>query len=250
MLRTIDGVIRRRREIGPVRLDVGQMHQPRLVAGLAHEFHRAIGDVGRFRMLFLHARRQARVAHVPARHQLAVRRLRTVGIFVPGIVTHVSMRMKVSVIGQIGRHELIGMLAVVALPRLETAFGHEQPDIGLARQAEPRHAIDVAAKMRLARNGDAYAMRLQVIAERHLPDRQRDEVPRRAMREHRAPRIERGARGPAHGRLHEGFVEPYAKRRETVDVRCLQMRMSRAGQVIPAQLVAHDEQDILDGAHC
>ena len=47
LLRTIHVVIRRWRDIGPVRLDVTEMQAPGLVAGGANEIHRAVRHVGR-----------------------------------------------------------------------------------------------------------------------------------------------------------------------------------------------------------
>ncbi|CUI26918.1 Uncharacterised protein [Achromobacter xylosoxidans] len=66
-------VVGRRRHVGPVRLDVAQVQHPGLAAALLHEAQRLVGHVGGFGVRLGHARRQVRVAHVPAADHLAAR---------------------------------------------------------------------------------------------------------------------------------------------------------------------------------
>ena len=49
-------------------------------------------------------------------------------------------------------------------------------------------------------------------------------------------------------RLHVGAREPHTPGCERIDVRGGEPGMSVAGQIIPAQLVAHDEEDVAGGA--
>ena len=74
-------------------------------------------------------------------------------------------------------------------------------------------------------------------------------VPCRSVAEHVTAGQERHARRAAERRLHEGLLEVHPPRGESVDVGRLQVRMSVAGQVVPAKLVAHDEQNVSGGAH-
>ena len=62
----LHGVVRRRRDVGPVRLDVGQMQAPRLFSGLADEIDAAPGHIRRLGILLTHPRRLPRMAHRPA----------------------------------------------------------------------------------------------------------------------------------------------------------------------------------------
>jgi hypothetical protein len=44
--------------------------------------------------------------------------------------------------------------------------------------------------------------------------------------------------------LHIGVCEPNAHRSYAVKIRCVQMRMTGAAQIIETQLVVHNEQNI------
>ena len=89
----------------------------------------------------------------------------------------------------------------------------------------------------------------EIVAERELTDRQRHPVPSSAVAEHGAARIEGRARRAADGGLHIGTIETQATGGQSVDVRCFQMRMPVAAEVIEAELVRHDEQDVFDIRH-
>ena len=75
------------RDIGPVRLDVGQMQAPRPAVGLglADEVHRAARHVGRLGMLFRHARGLVGVHQQPAVLQRAVVIRAGIGPMLPGV---------------------------------------------------------------------------------------------------------------------------------------------------------------------
>ena len=53
----------------------------------------------------------------------------------------------------------------------------------------------------------------------------------------------------AQRRLDVGTVEAHALCSQSVDIGRMQIRMTIAAQVIPAELVEHDEQDVLSLAH-
>ena len=98
VLLAVHVVIGRRHDIGPVRLDVGEMAQPGLVAGLVHEVHRPLRHVGRLGMLVGHARRQVAVAHEPAGEDFAVVAFRRVGPFLPRIAAEEAVLAQVIVV--------------------------------------------------------------------------------------------------------------------------------------------------------
>ena len=116
-------VIGRRRDIGPVRLDVGEVQAPRaaVLPRLVDKLHRAAGGVGRFRMLLGDPRRLVGMGQQPAVEHPAVRALGGIGPFLPrigGIET---------VLAQIGRRSAAAAAArrmhpVVALVGLEAAL--------------------------------------------------------------------------------------------------------------------------------
>src|SRR5581483_4255019 len=134
--------------------------------------------------------------------------------------------------------------AVVALIRLEAAFGDAHADDRLRIDAESLHALDVGFHVGLAGERGAHAERAQVIAHGHLADLEWKAVPRRAVRLHVAAGIGAHPRRAADRRLHMRPGEAHAAPGEAVDMRRREMRMAVAGQVIPAELVAHDEQDV------
>ena len=106
------------------------------------------------------------------------------------------------------------------------------------------HAFEIGRHVGLADQHIAHADLLEVIAQRRLADAQRPAVPVRAVRAHVAAGVEAHARGAADRRLHVGAREAHAARRQRVDVRRLQRRMPGAAEIVVAQLVAHDEEDI------
>ena len=241
-------VVGRRRDVGPVRFDVGEMQAPRRIAGFPDEVHSAAGHVGRLGVLLAHAGGLARMAHGPARGQPVAFPCRGIGPVVPGIVAGVALVVEIAVVaGHLRIIAAIGADAVqpvVALVGVEPAFGNPHADDGAGIDAEPLHALAVGAHVRLAHQHRLHPERAQIVAERHLADLQRHAVPGRAMRLHIAPGVEAHARGSAHRRLHIGAREAHTLGRKPIDVRRGQPGVSVAGQVIPAQLVAHDEENV------
>jgi hypothetical protein len=139
--------------------------------------------------------------------------------------------------------------AVVAFIGVEAAFVDAHPDRGDRVDAQARDARGITTHVRLADQHRAHAERAQVIADRHLADLQRDEVPAHAMRMHVAAGVVAHARGATHRRLHVGVVEQITPAGQGIEVRGVQLGVPVAGQVVRTQLVAHDEEYVL-GAAC
>ena len=57
------------------------------------------------------------------------------------------------------------------------------------------------------------------------------------------PRISAHPAGAANRGLYVGAVKVHSARGKLVEMGCFQMRMPRAAEAIPAQLVIHDEQN-------
>ena len=251
--RAVHAIVGEGGDVGPVRLDIGEMQAPRRIAGGGDELHGAPRHVGRLGILLPHARGLARMAHGPARGQPVAISLGGVGPIVPGIFPGVALVVEVMVVA---RHLRIvaavgpePVQAVVALERIKSALGHAHADDRPRVDAEPLHALAVGAHVRLADQHRAHAEGAQIVAEGHLADLQGHAVPAGTVRLHIAAGVEAHARGPAHGRLHVGTREAHAVGRQSVDVRGEKARMSVARQIVEAQLVAHDEQDVLGLTH-
>ena len=237
------------RDIGPVRLDVGQMQAPRPAVGLglADEVHRAPRHVGRLGMLVGHARGLVGVHQQPAVLQRAVVVGAGIGPVLPRVRRFESAAAQILVVFRArpsGR-----MQPVIALVRLEAAFGDMHADHRFRRDAERLHAFEVGRHVGLADQHVAHADLVQVIAQRGLADAQRPAVPVRAVRAHVAPGVERHPRRPADRRLHIGLAEQHATLRHGVDVRRLQCGMAGAAEIVVAKLVAHDPENVLRPRH-
>ena len=233
------------RDVGPVRLDVGQMQAPRpaVVFRLRDEIHRAPRHVGRLGMLVRHARGLVGVHQQPA--VLQSRRPRPRRNW-PSAPTDWRRRSRAGADNCRRPDAAAGrMQAVVALIGLEAAFRHVHADDGVRGDAEILQAFEVGRHMRLADQHVADADLLQVIAERRLADAQRPAVPVRAVRAHVAAGIERHPRGAADRRLHIGVRKPHAAPGHRVDVRRLQHGVAGAAEIIVAKLVAHDPEHVL-----
>ena len=101
-VRSVHVVIGRRHDIGPVRLDIGQVAHPRAVAVrrvLFHEADHLAGQPGCLRILFTDIGRLATIAVDPARRDAAVFLDPGVGEIVPGIVSLVPLLAEVGIIG-------------------------------------------------------------------------------------------------------------------------------------------------------
>jgi len=131
----------------------------------------------------------------------------------------------------------------------EAAGAQHAAGFVLAIEPQPRHAAFVSHHVSLAGECERALASVQVLAERDLSDRQRHAIPGRSMAGHVAAGVERHARRPAYARLYERTLEAYRPRREGVEVPRGETRMSVAAEVIGAQLVAHDEQEVAHRAH-
>ena len=250
----VHGVVGRGRDVGPVRLDVGEVQAPGAVARLGHEVHGAARHVGSLGVLLLHAGRLPRMPHGPARRQRVALALCGIGPVVPRVVAGVALAVEIAVVARelrvVAAIGAGGVQAIVALVGVEAALRHAHADNRVRVDAQPLHALDVGTHVRLADQSRLHPERAQVVAERHLPHVQRDAVPGGAVRANVAAGVEAHARGTADRRLHVGAGEAHAAGGQGVDVGCMQPGVPVTGQVIPAQLVAHDEEDVADGAHC
>ena len=207
VLGAVHVVIRRRRHVGPVRLDVAEMQEPRLLAHVLDEAHGLARHVGRLGMLLGDARRQVNVAHVPARELLAIGTVGGDHVVAPRIVGIVALRAQVGGIAALvaGRR-----MAVVAVELLEAAGAHQRGQRRAAFDAIALQAVGVGQHMRLAGQRHAHAGRLQVIADGPLAQAERHPVPGGAVTEHVAAGVVGHARGAADAGLHIGAREEHA----------------------------------------
>ena len=140
-------------------------------------------------------------------------------------------------------------MAVVAIDLDEAARAEELSEIGTAVERKPGEPRIVAHHVCLAAERERTSRAGQVFAQRDLAYGERHAVPRGAVARNVASGVERHARGPADARLHEGALEAYAAARERVEIARGDMRVAVTAEVIGAQLIAHDEQNVADGAH-
>ncbi len=249
VVRPVHVVIRRRHDIGPMRLDIGQVAAPGLIAFFFDEFHCAPGQVGRFAVLFGDVGRFVRVLQEPSGQNIAVVVDPGIGIVVPGIVAVIAFAAEIFVVLErtariVETFRTFRTHAVVALVDVEAAFGDAGADGAVGFQAEAAHAFRIRGHVGLADQPATHAVVTQIVAHGPLADFQRHHVPGRAMAVHVAAGVGGHARRAAQRRLDIGTVEPNAPLRQPVDIRCLQMRMTITTQIIPAQLVEHDEQNV------
>ena len=139
-------------------------------------------------------------------------------------------------------------MAVVAVERDEPAFAQQRAAFRFDLDAKTRQRVVVGQHVRLARQRRGASRRTQVIAERVLRRRQRNAVPRCAVRIHVASGIERHARRPANAGLHVRVIESHAARGQRIEMRCVNAS-AVAGQMVATELVAHDEEHVADDVH-
>ena len=197
-------------------------------------------------MLLLHARRQVDVAHVPARGLLAARPVGRDHEVAPRIVGDIAVAPQIVGIAALraGRR-----VAVVTVQLFETAGPHQRFQGRAALDAEPFQRLEVGQHMGLAGQRHADPGSRQEFAQGLLAQGQRHAVPGGAVARHVAAGIEAHAARAADAGLHIGAREAHAARRQRIDRRRLEVRMAGAGQMVRAQLVAHDEQNVLNLAH-
>jgi hypothetical protein len=140
-------------------------------------------------------------------------------------------------------------VSVVAIELDKPPRAEQAPELGPAIEREAIEPGVVTHHVRLADEHKFASRVAQILAQRDLTDRQRHAIPCRAVARHVAPGVERHARGSTHARLHEGALEAHAAPRERVEIARGDVRMAITAEVIGAQLIAHDEQDVADGAH-
>ena len=237
-------VIRRRRDVRPVRLDIREMQTPRppVIRRRVDEIHRPPRHVRRFRMLLGHARLLVGVRQQPAVLHLAIFIGARIGPLLPRIIPVVAEILQIPVVARPRRR--IGVQSVVAFERLEAAFADMHAHAGIGRNTKPRHPSGIRLHVRLAHQHVAHADFAKVLAQRRLTDPQRKPVPVGAVRTHVAAGVKTHARRPAHRRLHVGAGKPHATRRQRIDVRRRQAWVAVAAQIVEPQLVAHDPQHV------
>ena len=245
VLRAVHRVVGRRGHIGPVRLDVAQVQQPGHIAGRAQEVDGAVGEVGRLAVRLGHAGRAVGPAQLPAGKDFAVVAQGRIGVVVPGVRTVVALRAQPVVVAHAAALEAGGQDAVEALPGLEAAFHGQLTGALRDVHAQALRALEIGLHVGLAQHAAAHAAGPQVVAQRLHAHRQRHEVPCRAVAADVAPGVGGHARSAAHRPLHEGACEAHASRGQGVQVRGVQLGMAGLGQVIPAQLIGHDEKHVL-----
>ena len=236
-------VVRRGRDVGPMRLHIGQVQHPGCVALRLDEADRLVRRIGGLAVPFLHARGQAGMAHLPAVLRVARRVRHGDDVVRPGVLAVIALRAQPIGIGAVG----LGMVAVVAIDQREPALAQQHGEFVLAIEQQALHAVRIGQHVRLASECQRAAALPKVPTQRDLAHAERHAVVRRAMRGDVAPRVRTHARRPADARLHIGLREAHAARRQRVDVRRAQEGVPRAAEVIPAQLVAHDVEHVADG---
>jgi len=170
----------------------------------------------------------------------------------PGIFAAVAPGSEVRVIGRrllvVEPVGTFGPQAIVPDPDVEAAFGLACADDAVRGEAEPCHPLGIRRHVGLADQPGVHSRRAQMIAQRRLPHPQREPVPLHPVRRCIAPGVETHPAGPANRGLAEGVGESDALCGDPVEVRGMQMRVAGAGQIVEAQLVIHDKQDVHRGS--
>ena len=245
VLGSVHVVVGRGYDVGPVRLDQGEVAEPGPVrVGRFHEFLRPPDHVGRFAVFFGNVGRPVGVLEQPAGQQLALIAQRRIGKVFPGVLGRVALIAQVLLIVGLAPLRPVGVQAVVALKGHKPTLRHTDPDLRLRINAQPLHAFHVSPHMGLAHQHRIDPNGPQVIAQRQLAHAQRHLIVGRTMTAHVAPRIGAHPARPTDGRLDVSVGKPKPPLSDPVDVRCVQMRMAVAGQKVPPQLVRHDPENV------
>ena len=168
VLRPIHAGVGLRCDIGPMRLDVGQMQAPwpAVVVRFGNELHRAPRHVGRLGMFVRHARGLVGVHQQPAVLQGPVVSRTRIGPMLPRVRRVVAVLAQIIVVGRARPSRR--MQPIVPLVRLEPAFRHMHADDRVLGDAEILQPFEVGRHMGLADQHVADADLLQVIAERRF----------------------------------------------------------------------------------
>ena len=241
----VHGVVGIGGNVGPVGLDVAQVQAPAPAAGgLLEKFDGPVGGERGLRMRLGDSRRQAGVAHVPAAHAAPVLVDGAVRVQFPRVVPGVALAPQVVVVAQTRREDGIGVDSFQLLERLKAAAHERSSDSARRIHSQAGKPGFGAAHVRLADEHRRDVHFSHVVAEGQFTQLEGAPVRHHAVGGHVAPGVDAGPGRPAQRRLAVGAGEPDPAGREPVDVRCLQVRMAVAGQVVPPELVAHDEQDV------
>ncbi len=102
--------------------------------------------------------------------------------------------------------------------------------------------------MRFANEHIANTNFIEVIAQSWFANAQGHTVVRRTVAAHVAACVGAHARWAADCGLHVGFGEANTLACQPIDVWGFQMGMAVTAEIVPAQLIAHDEQHVFHGA--
>ena len=126
--RPIEGVVGRRRHIGPMRFDIRQVQAPPLIAGVVDKGQSPVGHISGFGMFLGHPRRQAGMAHGPTGDHLAVGVGGRIGEIMPRIVGDIAMRPEIAIVGHIRIETGCWVQAVIMFKRLKPGVFQLQAD--------------------------------------------------------------------------------------------------------------------------
>ena len=188
-VRTIHVVIGRRHDIGPVRLDIGQMAHPGSLAlrrALVEEVDHLAGQPRCLGILLADIRRLVGIRIDPARGDIAIIINPGIGKIMPGILRLIALLAEIFIIG--GRLVIIiavrtgGPQPVITDQHIKAAFGKPRTNDAVGGKAKALHAVGIDLHMRLADQQRVHAGLAEVIPHRPFTNPQRDAVPGRAVR--------------------------------------------------------------------
>lgn len=84
-----------------------------------------------------------------------------------------------------------------------------------------------------------------MIPQSWLANAQWEPIPCRTVRTHIAACVKAHSAWPTNRGLHIGLVEPHSLQGKPIQIWCLDVIGTIAAEVIPAQLVSHNEQNVL-----
>ena len=237
---------RRRRDVGPVRLHVGQMQHPRRSALRADPVEREVRHVGGLGMRLGDARRQVHVSHLPAGGNAAAG-IDGDHVLAPGIGAAVAARAQP---GRVARLRPGRRVTVVPVDHRESAFAQQRAALRFDFDAEPRERLRRPAAR-------ASCPRALPCAPRRADSRRacarrrtaaRDSTSRRASsRSARCNTTSGRDRRRRTARTHGRSARP--ARGQALEIGRRHGRRAVAGDEIAPQLVAHHEQHVADGGH-